>query len=116
MSDVVAPLPSGAGVAAIAEHRARREADAHHRSEDEPHGGEEQGGSRRERRHPDRAAELAPPPAPDEPVVPAETLFAAALLANDLLSLPPSPEELRLRNGHGWEPPDSPLKLTDRLI
>jgi hypothetical protein len=117
MSNVVAPLPSGVGVTAIAEHHARRDPDRHHSADDEgkaeehSSGAQEQGGRRTP--HP---AGGAPPLLADEPGVPAETLFAATLFANDLLQVPPSAEEVRLRNGQGWSPPDSALKLKDKLI
>lgn len=57
----------------------------------------------------------APPPLPDESPVPAETLFAASLMA-DQLGRPQPPAEARAFAAHGWEPPDSPLRLTDKKI
>jgi hypothetical protein len=112
LSNSVAPLPTGPGITAIAEHRPRRDPDPRHPA-DEPHAegheGPEDGGTRSRRPSP------APPPAEDEEVVPAETLFAAALLAN-ALPRPVSPDELRLRTAPGWTPPESALRLRDKLI
>ena len=114
MSTIVAPLPSGSGVAAIAEHRPRRESDPHQPGEDEARpddSGADQQHQQRSAQQPEAALPVA-----EEPAVPAETLFAAALLANDLGPQLPSPDEMRLRNSHGWTPPDSSLKLKDKLI
>jgi hypothetical protein len=114
MSTVVSPLPSGGGVAAVAEHRAHRDTDEHHtpdrRHHDEGDRADPGSGPATSRRG------EAPAPAADDPAMPAETLFAAALLGGELLKRPPSTEEMRLRTGQGWAPPDSPLQLKDKLI
>lgn len=113
MSDIVAPVPTGFGVTAIGEHRPQRDGNAPHR-QDEEHAAEDrhpdEGASRRQPRH------GTPPPPVEDPPVPAETLFATTIFANQLMRQPPSPEELRLRNGQAWSPPDSSLRLKDKLI
>ena len=112
MSSSIAPLPSGGGVTVIAEHRQRRDQDPRLPGEKDRHdptdGGDE---PRHDHEHHDQAA-----PVVDEEAVPAETLFAAALIANELPPTLISPEELKLRNGQAWLPPDSPLRLKDKLI
>jgi len=114
MSNSVAPLPSGVGVASIAEHRPRREQEAHHQADDEARPDDPD--SQRPGDQPQRDHRDAPAPTADEELVPAETLFATALIANSLMSRAPSPEELKLRTNQGWTPPDSPLRLKDKLI
>lgn len=112
LSTNVAPLPTGTGVATIAGHRPRREPDAHH-APDEPADGQADAGGERGQRPPPSPL----PPAPeDDAVVPAEMLFAATLIANRLVPHPVTAEELRLRSGGGWQPPDLTLRLKDKLI
>ena len=113
MSNIVAPLPSGVGVASIAEHRPRREQEAHHQADDEARPDEHDSPSPDEQ---PREHREGPAPTADEELVPAETLFATALIANSLLPQTPSAEELKLRTSQGWTPPDSPLRLKDKLI
>ena len=55
-------------------------------------------------------APLTPPPLPDA----AGTAFAVALAAGDLPSPKRSPEEVALRRGQSWSPPEPGLRLTDR--
>jgi hypothetical protein len=110
----VAPLPTGGGVTVIAEHRGRREQDGKPETEG---AGDAAADGRAETVDPAPAPhhEL-PPPITEEELVPAETLFAATLMAN---AMPPSnrtTEELRRRSERGWTPPDSPLRLKDKLI
>jgi hypothetical protein len=112
LSNSVAPLPTGPGITAITEHRSRRDPDPRHPA-DEPHA-EEHGGPQ-DGDHRPRPHHAAPPPAEDEQVVPAETLFAAALLAN-ALPRAVSSDEVRLRTAPGWTPPESALRLRDKLI
>ena len=116
MSIVVAPLPSGLGVTAVNEHRTRRDPNDHRPPDEE---------ATPEERQPDGEADTprqqqprpdAAPPIADEPPVPAETLFAAALFAVDLVPRAPSPEEMKLRHTQDWQPPESTLRLKDRLI
>lgn len=114
MSSSIAPLPTGGGVTVIAEHRNRRDPDRGsgappNRSDDPQDAADD--ASRRGRDHSD-----SQPPIVDDAAVPAETLFAAALIANGLPHSPISPEELRLRSSHDWLPPDSILRLKDKLI
>jgi hypothetical protein len=112
VSTSVAPLPTGGGVTVIAEHRGRREQDG--RADAEPeHAGDESAPA-----EPVAVPPLvaAPPPPPDEELVPAATLFEATLLANSLPRTLPTADELRLRQGQGWVPPDSSLRLKDKLI
>jgi hypothetical protein len=117
MSTVVAPLPSGSGVAAIAEHRPRHDPDARQQQGEEEARPDDSGADQQRQQRPPahRQGGVALPVA-DEPAVPPETLFAAALLANDVGRRTPSPDEMRLRTSHGWTPPESPLKLKDKLI
>ena len=111
MSSSIAPLPNGGGVTVIAEHRQRRDQDPRQPGEKDPHDDPRDAEPHHSHEHHDQAA-----PVVDEESVPAETLFAAALIANELPPTLISPEELKLRTGQGWLPPDSPLRLKDKLI
>ena len=113
MSSSIAPLPNGGGVTVIAEHRQRREPEPRHPGETDRR---EETRDAADERHGGREQPNQPPPVVDEETVPAETLFAAALIANELPHAMISPQELKLRAGHGWLPPDSPLRLKDKLI
>jgi hypothetical protein len=112
--DSVAPLPTGGGVTVIAEHRGRREQEG--RSQDD---GKDKAAAV-EPVHPaaSRAsvANEAPSPIAEEELVPAETLFAASLMANAAPPAPSAAEEMRRRAERGWTPPDSTLRLKDKLI
>jgi hypothetical protein len=57
--------------------------------------------------------ELPPLPAPPDPP---GTMFAAAVMAGALSPKPETPEEIFLRLGGAWSPPDSELHLKDRKI
>ena len=61
-----------------------------------------------------RFADVLPPlpPPPDPP----GTMFAAALVSGALSPRPQTHQELLLRLGSAWSPPDSPLRLADRKI
>jgi hypothetical protein len=60
---------------------------------------------------PELADVLPPmPPPPDPP----GTIFAAAVLAGALSPKPETPQEIFLRLGSAWSPPDSELRLADR--
>jgi len=111
MSSSIAPLPNGGGVTVIAEHRQRRDQDPRQPGEKDRHDDPRDAEPHHGHEHHDQAA-----PVVDEEAVPAETLFAAALIANELPPSVISPEELKLRTGQGWLPPDSPLRLKDKLI
>lgn len=112
MSNSVAPLPTGQGVTVIAEHRQRRENEPQTSTDSDSSGDHPAGDqSRRDDAHRD-----APPPVNAIAPVPAETLFAATLLANALPLEQPSSDEMRLRHSLGWVPPDSALRLRDKLI
>lgn len=113
MSNSVAPLPSGIGVASIAEHRPRRDPEGHHPADDEPPADDHNSPSTEQ---PQAEHHDTPAPVADEAVVPAETLFATALLANIFTPSTPSPEEVKLRTSQGWTPPESSLRLKDKLI
>jgi hypothetical protein len=67
-------------------------------------------GQTQESRHGDV---LPPLPAPPDPP---GTMFAAAVMAGALPPKPETPEELFLRLGGSWSPPDSDLRLADRKI
>jgi hypothetical protein len=112
VSTSVAPLPTGGGVTVVAEHRGRREQDGRPDAESE-HTGDESAPVT-----PAQAARTlaAPPPSPDEELVPAETLFEATLMASRLPQRGLASDELRLRQSHDWTPPDSSLRLKDKLI
>jgi len=102
-------LSTGGGVTPISEQRSRH--DRPHR-EGERHADDQPGHGRpRERFMP----ETAPAPAKDD-LVPAETLFATALLANELPRQPVTADELKLATGQGWTPPESSLRLKDKTI
>jgi hypothetical protein len=58
------------------------------------------------------AAEPPPLPAPSEP----GTNFVIAVLAGALAPRPTSMQEVSLRTGTGWLPPDSDYRLTDKKI
>jgi hypothetical protein len=111
--DSVPPLPTGSGVTVIAEHRGRRDHDErqqHSRKEQAPTG--EPAVPVQDAERPPHAP---PPPVAEDELVPAETLFAASLIANASRSVapaepPPRPVE------RSWQPPDSPLRLKDKLI
>jgi len=115
MSNVIAPLPGGLGVTMVAEHHSGRNSDTHHPPDEEP--SDEHATD--EHRSPDsrhrQTATPAPAPVLDDPVVPAETLFEATLLANRLLPNGPSPKEYLLRRPQEWTPPESSLRLKDTL-
>ena len=114
MSDAILPLSSGTGtVGAVSEHYPRRDGSARQRSDDEHNPDGHPPSDRHDDQH---KRHDSFPPALDDPGVPAETLFAATIIGNELAQHPPSPEELRLRNGGAWLPPDSPLHLKDKLI
>jgi hypothetical protein len=113
VSTSVAPLPTGGGVTVIAEHRGRREQDGRP-DPDAEHDGDDSAAANAAPA-PAAHAAIAPPP-PDEELVPAATLFAATLMANSLPRRALTSDELRLRQGQGWVPPDSSLRLKDKLI
>lgn len=67
------------------------------------------------------AGEPETPPAfpaapPEEPPLPPGAMFAAAIIAGQLSPKPESMEEVFLRVGVSWTPPDSQYRLTDKLI
>ena len=115
MSEGIAPLPNGMGVSVVAQHRPRPDR--------EPR--EERDGQSRNDEHDPAAPDPEQRQHPHDPVaapslddigLPAGTLFTMALIANELPLAPPSSDELKLRAAHGWMPPDSPLRLKDKLI
>jgi hypothetical protein len=112
MSNSVAALPTGQGVTVIAEHRQRREDEQQRSSENDSRGDHAAGDQPRR----DDLHRESHPPADEVAPVPAETLFAATLLANALPPRLPSSDEMRLRHSQGWMPPDSALRLRDKLI
>jgi hypothetical protein len=61
-----------------------------------------------------RAADILPPlpPPPDPP----GTAYVAALLSGALSPRPSSIEEVMLRSGKNWTPPDSQYRLADKTI
>lgn len=58
----------------------------------------------------------APPAVPAEEPLPRGAMFAAAIIAGQLSPKPESMEEVALRAGIGWTPPDSDFRLTDLTI
>jgi hypothetical protein len=56
-----------------------------------------------------------PPPPPGAVAADAGTAFAAAVVAGSLPPAVQSPQEMQLRKGGAWAPPDSELHLTDRI-
>lgn len=69
----------------------------------------------REQDNPGRPAPAPLPPLPAPPDPPG-TMFAAAVMAGALSPKPETPQEIFLRIGRDWSPPDSDLHLADRLI
>ena len=55
------------------------------------------------------------PPLPLPPKPPGEA-FAAAVMSGALSPKPVTPQEIFMRLGGNWSPPDSSLHLTDKLI
>jgi hypothetical protein len=111
--DSVTPLPTGGGVTVVAEHRGRRDHDEPRQDD-----GKEQardGEATAPAVPPARLAHEAPPPVADEQLVPAETLFAASLIANAARGVAPADPAPRPVE-RGWQPPESPLRLKDKLI
>jgi hypothetical protein len=112
--DSVPPLPTGGGVTVIAEHRGRRD-------HDEP-----QRESRKEQmptgepatplQGADRPPHAPPPPVAEDELVPAEILFAASLIANASRAVVVPAEPPPRAADRGWQPPESPLRLKDKLI
>jgi hypothetical protein len=97
----------------IAEHRGRRD-------HDEP-----RQDSRQEQAPPGRPAISvpgaargpdSPPPVAEDELVPAETLFAASLIANASRAVAGPAEPPPRATDRGWQPPESPLRLKDKLI
>jgi hypothetical protein len=61
-----------------------------------------------------RAADILPPiPSPPDPP---GTAYVAALLSGALSPRPASIEEVVLRSGKRWTPPDSLFRLADKTI
>lgn len=52
----------------------------------------------------------------DDVGLPADTLFTAALLANQMPYRTETPDEVMVRMNHVWVPPDSEFQLTDKTI
>lgn len=65
-----------------------------------------------EQRRTDQQAPVAEAPPPPTP--PGEA-FAAAVISGQLAPKPVTPEELRQRLGAAWQPPNSPLRLMDKI-
>ncbi|MDP1730992.1 MAG: hypothetical protein Q8L54_07415 [Devosia sp.] len=61
-----------------------------------------------------RAADILPPlpPPPDPP----GTAYVVAVLSGALSPRPTSMQEVLLRTGKDWSPPDSPYRLADKTI
>jgi hypothetical protein len=109
--DSVTPLPTGAGVTVIAEHRGRRD----HDEPKQDNGKEQVPGGEPATPAPPVARDQPPPVAEDE-LVPAETLFAASLIANAARAAAAPAEPPPRPGDRGWRPPESPLRLRDKLI
>jgi len=112
--DSVTPLPTGGGVMVIAEHRGRRDHDEPRQDDSK----EQAPGGEPAMPAPPlaRAAQSPPPPVAEDELVPAETLFAASLIANASRDAARPAEPPPRPNERSWQPPDSPLRLKDKLI
>lgn len=115
MSSTIAPLPGGMGVSIIADQQHRRDRDGH---QDTERPAKDDSGRQEPETAPPPAARghQSPPPAWDDATASAATVFTVALLANELPRVPPSADDLKLRAKADWLPPDSPLRLRDKLI
>jgi len=111
MSARIAPEPVGSAASPVADFRPRVV-----KGEQDSAVPAAAGPSSRESRLPaePRFADVLPPlpPPPDPP----GTMFAAAVIAGALSPKPETPEEIFLRLGSAWTPPDSELRLADRTI
>ena len=112
--DSVTPLPTGGGVTVIAEHRGRRDQDGQPEAENRDESGAEGGPQPIEAAAP--AHHAPPPPVNEEELVPAETLFTATLMANAMGPTEAASDALLRRSERNWTPPESQLRLKDRLI
>lgn len=61
-------------------------------------------------------ARREPQPAPEKDPLPPGAMFAAAIIAGQLSPKPESLEEVFLRAGISWTPPDSGLRLADKTV
>jgi hypothetical protein len=112
--DSVTPLPTGGGVMVVAEHRGRRDHDEPRRDDShEPAPGGEPAMPASAVARPPRDR---PPPVAEDELVPAETLFAASLIANASRAAATPAKPLPRPVERGWQPPDSSLRLKDKLI
>lgn len=64
----------------------------------------------------DEPVESALTQIPEEEPLPRGAMFAAAIIAGQLSPKPETMEEVILRAGIGWTPPDSDFRLTDLTI
>ncbi len=115
MSEGIAPLPNGMAISVVAEQGPRPDRDPRQTRGEQSHdSGRDAPAPEADNRPAPR--DLAAAPSLDDPGLPAATLFITALIANQMDLIAPSGDELKLRAGHGWTPPDSPLRLKDKLI
>jgi hypothetical protein len=111
MSARIAPEPANTVMSAVAEFRSRSSSAAQVVADS--------GSSPPASPEPTAAASprssdaLPPVPAPPDPP---GTMFAAAVMAGALSPKPETPQEIFLRIGRDWSPPDSELHLADRVI
>jgi hypothetical protein len=106
MSARIAPEPVSTAPAAVAEYRPRSLVG------DQVAPVESGGGASTNTEPGERFADLLPPlPLPPDPP---GVMFAAAVAAGALSPKPETPEEIFLRIGKEWSPPESELHLADR--
>jgi hypothetical protein len=109
MSGRIATAPIRTDVATVGDYRSRvlvgdqRDPPREHPDEKQAEG-----------HSPEIPAPIAPP-APGATLADGGTAFAAAVVAGALPPRAQSPEEIKLRKGNSWAPPDSELHLTDRI-
>jgi hypothetical protein len=109
MSARIAPEPANAALLSVADYRQRASTAAFASTP---------GTSPSEAALPNETPAANPdflPPLPAPPAPPG-TMFAAAVMAGALSPKPETPQEIFLRLGREWSPPDSPLRLADRVV
>jgi hypothetical protein len=110
MSGRITTAPIRTDIATVGDYRSRGlVGDQRDRSRDDPDEKQSEDGVEPE----PLARKPSLPPGPT--LVDGGTAFAAAVVAGALPLKTQSPEEIQLRKGSAWAPPDSELHLTDRI-